>query len=137
MSDPQKYLLDTNILSDLVRHPAGLVAKHIAKVGENSVCTSIIVAAELRFGAQKNGSSRLRRQLELILSEIVVLPFEEPADDHYAKLRWYLEKQGTPIGPNDLLIAAQALSLSLVVVTANIKEFTRVPELVVNNWLKS
>jgi len=135
LSDLQKYLLDTNILSDLVRHPSGLVAEHIAKVGENSVCTSIIVAAELRFGAQKSGSSRLMHQLELILSEIVVLPYEEPADDHYAKLRWYLEKQGTPIGPNDVLIAAQALSLSLVVVTANIKEFTRVPELVVNNWL--
>lgn len=119
----------------MIRHPTGIVTEHIDEVGEDSVCTSIVVAAELRFGAQKSSSPRLSQQLESVLAELDILPFEEPADRSYAQLRWHLEKQGTPIGPNDLLIAAQALSLGLTVITANVKEFSRVPELVVDNWL--
>jgi tRNA(fMet)-specific endonuclease VapC len=69
------------------------------------------------------------------LSCLDILPFEEPADRFYAQIRLQLEKNGTPIGPNDLLIAAQALSLGMVMVTANFEEFSRVPELVVENWL--
>ena len=131
------YLLDTNILSDLVRRPQGRVAKRIAREGERSICTSIVVASELRFGAEKLGSPRLTAQLEVILSTLDILPLEEPADRHYARLRWHLEQRGSPIGPNDLLIAAHALALDCTVVTANDREFTRVPGLKVVNWLDS
>jgi len=130
-----RYLLDTNILSNLVRHPQGIVATRIASVGESSVFTSIVVAAELRFGASKRGSSRLTQQLEAILSAIEVLPLEEPADQHYGALRTLLERKGLMIGPNDILIASHALTLDCAVVTANQREFSRVPGLKVENWL--
>jgi tRNA(fMet)-specific endonuclease VapC len=133
---PTRYLLDTNVLSDLVRHPQGKIAQRIAREGEKSICTSIVVAAELRFGAEKRGSERLTRQLEIILSAIDTLPLEEPADRQYGKLRSYLEERGTRIGPNDMLIAAQALALHCTVVTANDREFSRVPGLKVENWLE-
>jgi tRNA(fMet)-specific endonuclease VapC len=130
-----RFLLDTDILSDLVRRPQGQVAKCIEREGERSICTSIVVAAELRFGARKLGSERLSRQLEAILEAIEVLPLEEPADRHYASVRWTLEQRGEPIGPNDLLIAAHALALECTLVTANVREFSRVPGLQVANWL--
>ena len=127
-----QYLLDTNIISDLMRSPAGAVGRRIAEVGEDSICTSIIVAAELRYGAAKSASKAL---VELILSAIDTLPLEPPADRHYAVIRQALSQQGALIGPNDLLIAAHALALELTVVTANEREFGRVPGLKVENWL--
>ncbi|GBE09000.1 tRNA(fMet)-specific endonuclease VapC [bacterium BMS3Abin11] len=130
-----RYLLDTNILSDLVRQPQGPVASHITRVGEETICTSIIVAAELRFGAVKSGSSKLADRMDLILSAIEILPLEIGADREYGKLRHYLARKGIPIGPNDMLIAAHALDTDLIMVTANLREFTRVPGLKVENWL--
>ncbi|MBW4674925.1 MAG: type II toxin-antitoxin system VapC family toxin [Desmonostoc geniculatum HA4340-LM1] len=130
-----QYLLDTNIISDLVRHPQGLVFQRIATVGENSICTSIIVACELRFGAAKSGSPRLVQQLESILEVLSILSLQPPVDHHYAAIRKYLEQGGTPISPNDLLIAAHALSLNLTLVTANVREFGRLPALRLENWL--
>jgi len=129
------YLLDTNILSDLVRRPQGVVAQKIAVVGENAICTSIIVAAELRFGAAKKNSVRLSNQIETILAAMLVVPFEVPSDRKYAHLRQLLESSGNPFGPNDLLIAAQAQTNEQILVTANVSEFTRVPGLQVENWL--
>ncbi len=131
-----QYLLDTNILSDLVKHPSGVVARRIAEVGEEQICTSIIVACELRFGVEKSGSIRLAHSLEQILAAIEILPLEIPCETSYAKIRTHLEQAGTPIGPNDLLIAAQALTFNLSVVTGNEREFSRVPGLKVENWLK-
>ncbi len=130
------FLLDTNILSDLVRHPQGVVADRIAAEGEDTICTSIIVAAELRFGAAKSGSSKLASQVDLILSALEILPLETPADRQYGNIRHHLAGQGTPIGPNDLLIAAHALSLDLTLVTADTREFSRVPGLKADNWLE-
>ena len=132
---PARYLLDTNILSDLVRQPQGRIAQRIAREGEKSICTSIIVAAELRFGVNKSGSERLSTQLEIILSAIEILPLDEPADRRYGTLRNYLEERGASIGPNDMLIAAHALALDCTVITANEREFSRVPGLKVENWL--
>jgi tRNA(fMet)-specific endonuclease VapC len=132
---PLRYLLDTNILSDLIRHPRGTVANRISSVGEDTVCTSIVVAAELRYGAEKSRSRKLADRVGLILSALEVLPLEPPADRHYGAIRQQLTRQGTPIGPNDLLIAAHALTLDLIVVTANEREFTRVPSLRIENWL--
>jgi tRNA(fMet)-specific endonuclease VapC len=131
-----RYLLDTNIVSDLVRNPQGKVAQHIRKVGEAQVSTSIIVAAELRYGAAKKGSPRLTAQLEAVLGALEVLPFEAPADAIYGLVRTRLEQAGRPIGGNDLLIAAQALSLGYTVVTDNEREFGYVPDLRRENWLR-
>jgi tRNA(fMet)-specific endonuclease VapC len=131
-----RYLLDTNVVSDLVRNPQGKVAQRIRKVGEARVCTSIIVAAELRYGAAKKGSARLSAQLEAVLGALDVLPFEPPADVIYASLRAGLEAVGRPIGANDMLIAAQALALSCAIVTDNEKEFARVRGLPRENWLR-
>ena len=135
MSSKAQYLLDTNIISELVRNPHGHLKDQIALVGEEAVCTSIIVSSELRFGAERKGSKRLHSQLESILSTIEILPFQEPADRQYAILRCHLENAGTPIGPNDMLIAAQAISLGLILVTVNFKEFSQVPGLAVENWI--
>ena len=129
------YLLDTNILSDLVRHPQGVVARRIAEAGEETICTSIVVAAEFRFDAEKSGAQKMADRVDLILSAIEILPLESPADREYGKLRHYLARDGTLIGPNDMLIAAQALCAGLTVVTANTGEFSRVPGLNVENWL--
>ena len=137
MSASLTYLLDTNILSDLVRNPQGEVAAQITKAGEDSVCTSIVVAAELRYGATKSNSAKLAERIDLILSALEILPLEKPADHQYAAIRHHLARQGTSIGPNDLLIAAHALSNNLTVVTANVGEFSRVPGLKVENWLRT
>src|SRR6266542_3767758 len=131
-----RYLLDTNIVSDLIRHPQGRVARHIREVGEANVCTSIIVAAELRYGAAKKGSPRLTAQLEAILAALTILPLEIPTDDVYGRLRAQLERVGQPIGGNDLLIAAQAVALGHVLVTDNEGEFGRIEALTCQNWLR-
>ena len=129
-----RYLLDTNVLSALIRDPQGPIAQRIAAAGEETVCTSVLVAAELRYGAHKSGSVRLAERVDLILSTLEILPLEVPADRHYGDIRQRLARLGTPIGPNDLLIAAQARSLDLTVVTANERAFARVPGLRVENW---
>lgn len=131
-----RYLLDTNIVSDLVRNPQGRVMRRIGRIGEEQVCTSIIVAAELRYGAAKKGSRRLTAQLEAVLAVMEVLPFEPPADVTYGALRARLEGTGQPIGGNDLLIAAQAMTLGYTIVTDNEREFQRIAELPCENWLR-
>jgi tRNA(fMet)-specific endonuclease VapC len=130
-----RYMLDANIISNLVRNPQGKAAKRIAKAGEDRVCTSIIVAAELRYGCAKSGSTRLLRAVEEVLAEIEVLPFDIPADAAYGGIRADLEAAGRPIGSNDLLIAAHAHAIDATIVTANAAEFRRVRGLKVENWL--
>lgn len=131
-----RYLLDTNVLSDIVRQPQGAVAQRIAAIGETDVCTSIVVAAELRYGAARRNSPRLTARVEAILSRLDVLPFEAPADVTYGALRATLERAGTPVGANDLLIAAQALTLGYTLVTDNERELARVAGLRRENWLR-
>jgi tRNA(fMet)-specific endonuclease VapC len=128
-------MLDTNIISDLVRNPQGRAARRIAKVGEDHICTSIIVAAELRYGSAKSGSKRLLKAVEDLLGEINVLPFDVPGDAEYGRIRLELEAAGKPIGGNDLLIAAHARATGATIVTANADEFKRVRGLSVENWL--
>jgi len=131
-----RYLLDTNVLSDLVRRPRGIVAQAIARVGESQVCTSVVVSAELRFGGAKSASPRLIEQVEDVLCAMDILPLEAPVDAIYAQLRHALEQVGTPIGPNDLFIAAHALCENLILVTANAREFSRIDGLRLENWLE-
>jgi len=131
-----RFLLDTNILSDLVRHPRGRIADRIKRVGERQVCTSIVVAAELRCGAAKKGSLRLTSQLEAVLRALEVLSLESPTDAVYGKLRARLERAGQLIGGNDLLIAAHALAMDHTMVTDNEGESSRVKDLRIENWLR-
>jgi tRNA(fMet)-specific endonuclease VapC len=131
-----RYLLDTNIVSDVVRNPQGRVVQRIREIGEAQVCTSIIVAAELRYGAARRGSRRLSAQLEAVLGALEVLPFEAPADATYGVLRARLEQFGRPIGGNDLLIAAQVVALGYAIVTDNERELARIDELPCENWLR-
>jgi tRNA(fMet)-specific endonuclease VapC len=128
-------MLDTNIISDLVRNPQGKAAKRVAKVGEDNICTGIIVAAELRYGCAKSGSKRLLKAVEDLLGEISVLPFDVPADAEYGGIRSKLEAAGKPIGGNDLLIAAHACAAGATNVTANAGEFKRIRGLNIENWL--
>jgi tRNA(fMet)-specific endonuclease VapC len=95
------------------------------------------VACELRFGARRKGSDVLTRRVEQLLANIMVLPFDEPADKHYADIRADLERAGTPIGGNDLLIAAHTRSRGLTLVTYNVREFQRVVDLRVDDWLQA
>ena len=130
-----RYMLDTNIISDLIRNPQGKAARRIAKAGEDNICTSIILAAELRYGCAKSGSQRLLKAVEDLLGEIAVLPFDIPADTDYGGIRSELEAAGKPIGGNDLLIAAHARAIGATIVTANADEFGRVRGLQLENWL--
>jgi tRNA(fMet)-specific endonuclease VapC len=129
-----RYLLDTNAVSDIVRYPQGRIAKHVKRVGEEQICTSIIVAAELRYGAAKKGSRRLTTQLEAVLGAMEILPFDAPADAAYGSIRTRLERIGKTIGANDLFIAAHALTLGHIMVTDNDREFGRIEGLSVENW---
>jgi tRNA(fMet)-specific endonuclease VapC len=130
-----RYLLDTNILSNLIREPGGAVRRKIAQVGEDAICTSIVVACELRFGAEKKGSRSLSAKVDQLLSHLQVLPLDLDSDLHYGLLRVQLEADGTPVGPYDMLIAAHARSLGVALVTDNLREFQRVQGLIVENWL--
>jgi tRNA(fMet)-specific endonuclease VapC len=132
-----RFLLDTDTVSDLVRNPQGNVARMIAHYGEQSAATSIVVTSELRFGAMKRSSERLTAQLNIVLGELEILPLEPPADLRYAEIRVSLERAGTPIGPNDMLIAAHALALDLILVTGNTREFARVPMLSAVDWVNN
>jgi tRNA(fMet)-specific endonuclease VapC len=132
-----RHLLDTNILSDLLRNPGGRVARRLAVVGEATVCTSVVVACELRYGAAKKASPKLSVRVESLLESLEILPLDRDADRHYAEIRLHLDRTGRPIGPNDLLIAAHALALDLILVSDNIEEFGRIPLLALENWLAS
>jgi len=127
-------MLDTNALSDLIREPQGAVFERLRELDPERLCTSIVVASELRFGARRKGSAALTRRVEQLLESMTVLPLDEPADRHYADIRSALEKAGTPIGSQDLFIAAHARSRGMTLVTRNTREFKRVPKLVVEDW---
>ena len=127
-------MLDTNIVSDMVENPSGRAAQRANLEQRHVACISIIVASEMRFGIGKGGSPRLIRQVEAVMAGFDILPFEPPADQHYARIRAMLESTGQSLGPNDLFIAAHALSLGAILVTHD-AAFSRVPGLVIEDWL--
>ena len=132
-----RFLLDTNVMSDLIRNPQGRIAERIKVVGEANVCTSIVVAAELRYGATRKASSKLTAQVEAVLGAIDTLAFDAPGDEIYRSIRVQLESAGTPIGGNDLIIAAQAIAFDITLVTDNDREFSRIDGLRIENWLRN
>lgn len=140
MTVPRLYLLDTNIISHVMRNPVGAVAQRVleqeAKDAAQAVCTSLIVQCELLFGLRKVANPKWERQYHRALACIPVEPLDAQVATHYAHIRAHLESQGTPIGPNDTLIAAHALALGATLVTAD-TEFARVPGLQMENWLQA
>ncbi|KAB7597623.1 type II toxin-antitoxin system VapC family toxin [Verminephrobacter eiseniae] len=130
------YLLDTNIISDVIRNPNGPAAHRIEQAGPKQIFTSIIVAAELRYGCAKKGSPQLRARVEGLLETVPVLPLDIPAAAGYGGIRAALEAAGQSIGMNDLLIAAHACALGLTLVTDDTREFSRIRDLKVENWLE-
>ena len=131
-----RYLLDTNILSHLIRNPSGPVFNYLESILPATACTSIIVSSEIHYGLHKGASDKLKTQAEKVLEVMDILPLEKPVDTYYGEIRALLNRKGTPIGGNDLFIAAHALALDLTLVTANVREFSRVPKLRIENWLE-
>ncbi len=130
------YLLDTNIISDAARNPDGNTARRMVRVGQDRLFISVIVLAELRFGLECNPEVKARAQIERLIGWLDIREFPFEAARHYGKLRCDLERQGKPIGANDYWIAAHALAEDAVLVSGNMREFARVPDLHVENWLE-
>jgi tRNA(fMet)-specific endonuclease VapC len=129
------FMLDTNIVSALMRSPRGPLRQRIETVGEGALCVSVVTMAELQSGAALNPSSKGLANFNLILRGLQVMPIAPPADLHYGRIRAGLRRRGRLIGPNDLWIGAHALALDLTLVTANTGEFSRIEGLRIENWL--
>jgi len=127
-------LLDTNICIYIINaKPPGVLA-HFERHRLGDVGVSSVVASELAYGVAKSRSGRNRRALEMFLAPLEVLPFDERAVWVYGDLRAELERDGRTIGALDTMIAAHALSLDATLVTNNVREFSRVPRLNLENW---
>ena len=131
-----KYMLDTNICVYIIKKKPLKVLEKFTTYSRDDICISSITLAELEFGVCKS-SNPLKNKLALtiFLAGIKILPFDDRAATQYGDIRATLERHGTPIGANDLLIAAHARSLQLTLVTNNLKEFERVDALQVENWI--
>jgi tRNA(fMet)-specific endonuclease VapC len=130
-----KYMLDTNICIYIIKEkPRKIINKfHTLDIGD--ICISSITLAELEYGVEKSDyKERNRLALTGFLSSIDILPFSEKAAAEYGKIRATLERQGNVIGAYDLMIGAHALSEKLILVTNNMKEFRRIPDLSLENW---
>ena len=130
-----KYLLDTNACVDYLsgRYPS--VIAHLQRSGPTDLGLSTVVVAELRYGADRSARAKENHaRIDVLVAEIPPVEFDLDSAAAYGRLRTRLEAKGTPIGPNDMLIAAQALARDLVLVTDNVREFRRVRGLKVENW---
>jgi tRNA(fMet)-specific endonuclease VapC len=130
------FMLDTNIVSDLVRNPRGRVQHKLRHHGINAVCLSAVAVSEIRFGLIKRGSGDFTNRVENALSRISILNYGEESSVAYASIRHDLQSRGAMIGSTDLFIAAHAKSLDLTLVTNNVREFSRIEGLKVENWLE-
>lgn len=129
-----RYMLDTNIcIYAIKQRPSGVIEALRAKAARG-IGISSISAAELYFGAEKSGSARNLDALRHFLEPLEIADFNLPAAEAYGRLRRQLEQAGTPIGPLDTQIAAHALALDVTLVTNNLREFSRVSRLRLENW---
>jgi len=126
--------LDTDICSYILRQRPPEVLQRFARLRPDRIWLSAVVAAELRYGAQRLASPRLTAAIEAWLAGFAIRPWSDEATHHYARIRHDLERRGQPIGNMDLLIAAHALAEDSVLVTRNVREFARVPGLAVEDW---
>ena len=131
-----KYMLDTNIVIYLIKKQPESVLQKLQEYDPSDFCISSITLAEMEYGIAKSTSpEKNQAALSAFLSNIDILPFDDRAAVDYGDIRASLEKKGTPIGPNDMLIAAHARSLGLTIVTNNVREFRRVDGLMLDNWV--
>ena len=131
-----KFMLDTNIIAYAKNNRPESVLQRFMENRPEDMCISAITMAELEFGICKSSKpAQNRLALMMFLSEIQVVPFDGKAAQEYGLIRAELTARGTPIGANDLLIAAHARSLGLTLITNNGREFERVPGLTVENWV--
>lgn len=129
------FLLDTNVCIDFLNGRFKEVTRRIREASPDNLCLSSVVIAELRYGADKNRKKESNhRKLDILTEEIGCADFDQEAANTFGRVRTDLERKGTPIGPYDMMIAAHALSLDLVLVTDNVREFNRVEGLRVENW---
>ncbi|MCE5180200.1 MAG: type II toxin-antitoxin system VapC family toxin [Betaproteobacteria bacterium] len=129
------YLLDTNIIIAAIKGVPDVIGR-LEKIPLSALILSPIVLGELEFGAEKSAQvEKNRARLASLIENIPVASLDSEASRHYGLIRADLEKKGTPIGANDLWIAAQALALGVVLVTDNVGEFSRVAGLEVENWV--
>ena len=130
-----RYMLDTNICIYSIKHKPEQVFLRLQEHEPADICISSVTYAELVHGVEKSQAiEKNRLALALLLSNIEILNFDVNVAESYGKIRADLEKQGTPIGPLDMMIAGHAKSLNYTVVTNNTKEFNRVPGLKIENW---
>ena len=130
-----RYMLDTDICSYLINGRANDTLKEMVKKHQNALCVSTITCAELSYGAAKKDSERLTEAVMRLLQLIgEIVPWSEDAAVHYAEIRCDLELKGTPIGNMDLMIAASARAENIVLITNNIRHFSTVPGLNIQNW---
>ena len=129
------HLLDTNICIYIINvRPPQVLAK-FREHPPGTVAISTVTACELGFGVAKSQSERNHRALQMFMAPLEILPFDESVVWQYAQIRSDLERQGQPIGALDMMIAAHALALGAILVTNNTKEFTRVANLKIENWV--
>ena len=131
-----KFLLDTNICIYIIRQKPVNVINRFHQTRISDIGISSITLSELNYGVSKSIKPEQNQfALSQFLTPLEILPYDDLAAHYYGNLRTYLEKQGTPIGSLDMLIAAHALSLNCILITNNEKEFTRIPNLEVENWV--
>lgn len=130
------YMLDTNICSYILKNHPAEVKVHFDEVGNDALAISTVVLAELYYGAARHPKSiTIRREIDNFTARLTVIPWDEAAADHYGAIRTALEKQGTPIGAMDMMIAAHARSRKATLVSNNIKHFEKIPGLLITNWV--
>lgn len=130
-----KVMLDTNICIYIINHKPLQVFEKFNQFDRGQVCISNISACELAFGVQKSQSERNKQALEKFLAPLQVLALDSDVIWHYARIRDNLQANGTPIGALDMLIAAHAMSINATLITNNIKEFQRITDLTLDNWV--
>lgn len=133
-----RFLLDTNTCIYIIKERPPEVIQAMKNQNIDDICISTITLAELEYGVAKSQNvNQNRNALFKFMAPIAVIPFDSSAADKYGRIRAYLERKGMIIGPYDLLIAAHALSLGLILITNNTREFNRVPNLSTENWTQS
>ena len=127
------YMLDTDTVSFLVRKDTSVI-KNLIKHEDDEICISAISYAELCFGLEKKGSEKLFAEVRSIMGKLAIVNFDDTQSELYGKIRLELEKAGTPLGDMDMLIAAAALSAGAILVSHNVRHFSKIKGIKVEDW---
>ena len=127
------YMLDTDTVSFVVRKNPSVI-KNLVKHEDDEICISAITYAELCFGLEKKGSEKLFNEVSIIMGKLSMVNFDDAQAERYGKIRSELEKSGTPLGDMDMLIAAAALAAGAILVSHNVKHFSKIKGIKVEDW---